>query len=219
VKEILAGQLAEEFMAEVGPVSEKSGDKVPDLSFLIEAAAWQDSLLQSYRSLHLTFQSILLAIGIGLISFLLSIDKGFPPLSPETFVIVVLIYAVWGLEIYSSRKMQKIIYYRGEDVNYWHRTIILAEQALKPGLRFFTKFKIDQQARRKNVEHLNELFLSSATTKKINEQETNLLIEKGLGHTRRVVDKNLFLLISLIWVLLGVVNTVVVVRWVIPGLF
>ena len=36
-----------------------------ELAYLLSGAAWQDSLLQSYRSLHLTFQSILLAAVLG----------------------------------------------------------------------------------------------------------------------------------------------------------
>lgn len=169
-------------------------DKYTDFDYLIQAASWQDSLLQSYRSLHLTFQSILLAIGIGLLIAIISFEFGI-----QTFIATTVLLAIWMLQVYIARRMRIIVLNRGEDVNFWHRAIILAEQELPSQQRFFTNFKIHQQARRKDATHLQEMFLSD---KKIDAAQADILIEKGLGHTRRVVDEQLFKAISWLWLLL-----------------
>ena len=177
-------------------------DHYDNRDFLLQSAVWQDSLLQSYRSLHITLQSILLAIGIGLLIASMSASS-FPKPTIETVTATVLLGVVGALQWFTTTRMRRIIQARGDDVNYWHRAIILAEQELPPHQRHFTNFKIHQQARRKNVDHLRDLFLGET---RISEDKADILIEKGIGHTRRVVDQQLFLGISLIWVALFVVG-------------
>lgn len=163
--------------------------------FLLQGAAWQDTLLQSYRALHLTFQSILLAIGIGLVISLISSSE-LSKLTPQNVVIVSLFAIIWKLQRFASTRIREIILARGDDVNYWHKQIIMVENGLPSELRRFTGFKIHQQARRGKVSHLESTFLSEA---KIGPENADELIKKGAGHTRNIVDKQIFAYISGIW--------------------
>jgi Flp pilus assembly protein TadB len=167
-----------------------------ELSYLLNGAAWQDSLMQSYRSLHLTFQSILLAVGIGLVVVVLSFEEPLP-----VGVLSIIFLAVWALQMFSMKRFKSIVTFRGQDVNFWHRAIILAENGIPAEKRYFTEFKVYQRQRphQKDLAHLKEKFLSEY---KISPEETDLLIEKGLGHTRRVIDQQLFAFISWIWIFL-----------------
>lgn len=177
-------------------------DKLEDRHFLLQGAMWQDSLLQAYRSLHVTFQSILLAIGIGLVvATMSSVSSSKLPVQP--IVSTGLLFCLWLLQRVTSKNLQGIVLNRGDDLNYWHTALILCEQQLPSRHRHFTNFKIHQQARRENVAHLEQLFLSD---KPIERDQTDLLIEKGLGHTRHVVDQQLFAQISLIWIALVLVS-------------
>jgi hypothetical protein len=180
-----------------------------ELSYLLNAAAWQDSLLQSYRSLHLTFQSILLAIGIGLTVAVLSFDQPVP-----LFASAGIFLAVWALQWFSTRRFRGIVTARGQDVNFWHRAIILAENAVPAEQRYFTRFKVYQKLHRQDAAYLQEQFLSEH---KISPEETDVLVEKGLGHTRKVVDRQLFAFISAIWALLLLAVLALVVLHILPA--
>ena len=158
---------------------------------LLDASSWQDSLLQSYRSLHLTIQSILLATSAGLFIAIVTIEDFYGSLA--SFFVIILMFV---FQHFITKKFKEIILYRGEDVNFWHREIIIAEQDLPTSLRYFTKFKIYQKLQRENSDFLQEKFLS---TKKINKDDIELLIEKGLGHTRQAIDRELFSRITKIW--------------------
>ena len=164
-----------------------------NLGFLLEAASWQDSLLQSYRSLHITIQSIILATSAGLFVAIVSLVNIYGSL--VSFVVMILI---WIFQYLTTKKFKYIISNRGEDVNFWHREIIMAEQLLPAAQRFFTKFKIYQKLHRGDADYMQDTFLS---TRKITLKEVEILIEKGLGHTRYAIDEQLFERISLIWTL------------------
>ena len=174
---------------------------IEKINFLLQGASWQDSLLQSYRSFHLTFQSILLAIGIGLVVAVMSLNFGVP-----TLILLLVFIAVGLLQCVTNRQFKRIVISRGEDVNFWHREIILVERDLQPAERFFTKFKVFQKLHRQDVEYLQTHFLSEV---KVVPEDVNVLIEKGLGHTRKVVDEQLFDNIALIWMLLAIANVVI----------
>jgi len=177
-----------------------SMEQPQDRDFLLQGTLWQDALLQAYRSLHITFQSILLAIGIGLVVVPMS-SPIFPKLTTQAIVATLLLLCLWRLQIFIMLKMRSIVTARGNDVNYWQRAVILAEQKLPSRQRHFTDFKIHQQACRQNASHLRELFL---TDKPISPDQVDVLIGKGKGmwHTRQVVDQQLFAAISFLWVAL-----------------
>lgn len=167
-----------------------------NLEYLLEAAAWQDALLQSYRSLHVTIQSILLALAAGLFVAIFSLQTLY-----SAIVAYVVLVGMWVFQIYTSRTFRAIIHARGEDVNFWHREIILQEQYLDPRQRHFTRFKIHQKLHRGDAEYLRDLFLSDSDAE-ITPTDADKLIEKGLGHTRRAVDQQLFQRMTWIWILL-----------------
>ena len=168
-----------------------------DYNYLLTHAQLNDSLLQSYRQVHLTMQSIFVAIGAGLFIAVVAFDVLIQVVL-ATFTLIVLA----SISLFILDKVQKIIIARGEDVNFWHRRLILAEQDLPSEKRHFTEFKIDQQLRRFDVNYLKDIFL---TDKRIKDDEVYRLVERGLGHTRKVLDKWLFRGVRIIWgLLLGI---------------
>jgi hypothetical protein len=169
-----------------------------DRAFLMEGANAQDSLLQSYRGIHATIQSILLALGVGLTVLPLTLDP-YPSTSPPAVVSGVILLAIWALQLFSSRKLRAVVIARGKDVNHWQRELIKLEQRLKPRQRYFTAFKVHQQSRRKDLAYLQQTYLSE---QQLTEAQVEEMIGKGLGHTRRVVDEQLFTWIGVVWLLL-----------------
>jgi len=164
------------------------------LDYLLEGAELNDSLLQAYRNFHLTLQSIFVAIGAGLSLAVLAFDE-LIQFTLATLILVVLAM----ISIYILIQMHRIIIARGKDVSFWHRKLIRAEQDLPPDRRYFTQFKINQRLHRADANYIQELFL---TERKISDEEIDLLIERGLGHTRKILDKWLFIGIGIIWLLL-----------------
>lgn len=176
-----------------------SNDK-PNIEYLLAGAQLQDSLLQNYRQIYLIVQSIFIAIGVGLCLNILSFDE------LVKSVLATLILVIFGsISLFLMHKIKKIIIARGEGVNYWHRKIITAEQNFPPAQRYFTEFKIYQKLHRKDIDELKKQFL---TNKEIDDDQSGLLVGKGLGHTRKILDQWLFTGILAIWVLLFVISMV-----------
>lgn len=169
--------------------------------FLFEGAIWQETLLQSYRSFHLTLQSILLATGIGLLVMLVTNDD----CSRQWRIIVIagLIFVFALVQTFVTSGIRKTVVERGDDISYWHRGIISDENTLPGDMRHFTHFKIHQQARRENVSHLESLVDNNNP---LAPEDINTLIGKGIGQTRLVVDKILFRWISVVWVIILVAD-------------
>lgn len=171
--------------------SESAGANSIGLGYLLDAAAWQDSLLQSYRSLHITIQSILLAISAGLLVAAVSIEDLWGSL-----VAVGVLVVIWLFQRFTATKFRAIVRSRGEDINFWHRELLFAEQSLPAQVRYFTKFKVYQKLHRTGSEHLATRFLSEEP---LSVDEITQLVEKGLGHTRFAVDEQLFERLARIW--------------------
>lgn len=161
-------------------------NETEDRNYLLAAAAWQETLLQAYRSLHVTVQSVLLAVGVGLAVASLTISV-YPSSSPSVLICAFILTCVVGLHLFSVRKFSDVIKARGEDINWWHKQIIRKEHNCDPNVRYFTKFKIHQQARRNDVSHLEKTFGKSDES--LSEEQIEELIAKGLGHTRIVIDQ------------------------------
>ncbi len=173
--------------------------KQDSTEFILNGAILQDTLLQSYRSFHLILQSIFVAVGAGLSIAILSFEK---PI--QAYLALIILLAIFLLSIYLLLRMRTIIVERGNDVNYWHRELIKVERSRTADERLFTRFKIHQQARRRDVQHLEKLFLSDT---KISDLDIDELIQKGLGHTRRVIDLWLFLGLGAVWLIILVVGS------------
>ncbi len=160
------------------------------LNNLYTESGIQDNLLQSYRNFHLVMQSIFIAIGTGISIMLITTNE------LKSFILMLIIHiSVAFLAVYSLVKIRKVIIARGKDVDYWHNKIIEAEKKLESHNKYFTRFKIYQKFHRKNIDdeefkriEIKEEFLSSLT-------------EKGKGHTRKVLDNNLFYVFIFIWLI------------------
>ena len=167
--------------------------------FLLEGARWQDFLLQSYRTLHLTVQGILLAIGTGLVVTALALDR----LSKVRAVTAVL-FLIAAMSLALLVAMYRIVIARGKDVNFWHKRMIDFEQHLPPAQRYFTRFKINQKEERLQPK-LVELFLGDQIPSG-SESLASRLVDEQLGHTRRILDRGLFWGIVAAWVVLLLVG-------------
>ena len=110
------------------------------ISNLMHGARLQDYLLQTYRSMHLTSQSILFAIGTGLTVFN---AKGFEN-RIDSYIIFVLTIAFATGGILFSRSFSKVTRSRESDVDYWHGKLLEFEQKIPVEDQFFTNFKKHQ---------------------------------------------------------------------------
>lgn len=165
--------------------------------YIIAAVAWQESLLQAYRSLHVTVQSILLALGVGL--FVVPLTDS-PKLTLSAILIAVLLLMLFFLHAKSSRKFAGVVLARGEDINWWHARLMQCEQNMPSQSRYFTSFKIHQQKQRgENGNLLEQKYLSDAPNSQLTDEDCRSLIGTGLGHTRMVIDQQLFQWIEVIW--------------------
>ncbi len=165
--------------------------------YLIAAVTWQESLLQAYRSLHVTVQSILLALGVGL--FVVPLTDS-PNLTLSAILVAVLLLMLFLLHAKSSQKFAGVVLARGKDINWWHAKLIQCEQGMPSKSRYFTSFKIHQQTQRDvNNEDLKQKYLSDDSNSRLTESDCQSLIGSGLGHTRMVIDQQLFQWIEVIW--------------------
>lgn len=174
---------------------------VEQRNFLLSCATWQDGLLQSYRSLHLTIQGFLVASGAAVLAVQLTgavqevSARLLANLVFNAMFTLLVIFLHW-LQRKTSTELRGAIESRAQDINFWHQQVILSENALNPDQRSFTYFKMWQQARRGSVEHLLPELLPPEG---IDEKKAAGLIGKGLGHTRRVLDLNLFHRMQALW--------------------
>lgn len=169
--------------------------------FLLACAAWQDSLLQSYRSLHVTIQGFLIAAGVAVLAIQLTgaaQDSSAKPVAVMLFNLVFtgLLFALFWLQRKTSMELEGAVSSRAADINFWHVEVILSENALEPMQRKFTHFKRWQQARRTAADSELPKFLPPEG---ISRETAESLIGGGLGHTRRVLDYNLFNRLQHLW--------------------
>jgi hypothetical protein len=162
------------------------------LEFLLAAAVWQDSLLQGYRSISITSQSVLLAVGAVLLGASLNTDD-----AVSVGLLGAQLVTVAGVALYALRTMTNVIRARGEDVNWWHRRIIDLEGAFPIEESPFTQFKIHQQQHRRVLPMQHRGRPSSQD-----------LIGSGMGHTRIAVDKYLVWALKTAWVALVAIEII-----------
>jgi hypothetical protein len=99
------------------------------------------------------------------------------------------------LGVYLLWMMRKLIASRSEDVNYYHNQIIAAEQQLPKEQQVLTAFKVYQKFGRKEAD-VTQHFLNL----ELNDTLRKQLIEKGKGHTRKLLDRNLFIGMLVVWI-------------------
>jgi hypothetical protein len=186
-------------------------DKNDSIEYILNLANMQDSLLQGYRSMSLTLQSIFIAIASGLAIAVLSFSNIFQSISS-----LVMLTSTSVLSIFLLAKVRRIILARGNDVNFWHKKLIKLEQELPNDQRYFTEFKIHQKLKREQSESTSNIFNSF---RKIEDGDIDLILEKGLGHTRKILDKWLFVGLLFIWLIIIAISYLYVILHHLLGVF
>lgn len=174
------------------------------LNYLWSGLIQQDALLQSYRVFHLTYQSIFLAIGAVVSSSLIITEKT----SVAVFLYIIL-FVITIISIYNLIVIRKIIISRGNDVSHFQKRIIKIENfnqksnELSNGLseKVLTSFKLYQKINRE-MKDFDE-FISEV---KVNQTVLDSLVDRGLGHTRRVLDNHLFFGFITVWITLQILS-------------
>jgi len=194
------------------------------INYCITNAALQDSLLQSYRQIFLTIESIFLAVGTGLLIVMLTLSNVL-----NLLLLFVIFLTLMGFGIYFMHLIKRVIIGRGRDVSRWHCMLIEVEQKLRLSERLFTKFKILQRVRRAVLsdsiihkilddKHLDKTDLRNLQRHELDDvgemwnkiqkgdtlsrDEIEKLVEKGLGHTREVMELMIPRNILRVWIIL-----------------
>jgi hypothetical protein len=138
---------------------------------------------------------------------ILQIGGGFKSIA---ILFIQTIFSIFG--VFVLWEIYGIIRARGKDVSYWHKRLVGAEQGLPSDEREFMKFKIHQKLRRDDSSYFQRILDAES---KVEEEQVNELVGKGLGHTRRVIDRWLSFGIFSLWILLISVSAIFVIF---PGL-
>lgn len=179
-----------------------ASDLTTDLAYLLNLAALNDSLLQSYRSSLLSTQSIMLALASGLATLVLSAatrSSATPALAIE---IVISVLSVALLLI-----MHRIIEDRGKDVSFLHNEILRREIELPSAQRYFTAFKIYQRLHRLPSPRIAD---GMTMERILNSNDVQKVVHTGLSHTRKPLNRWLQWGLLLTWAAL---NTTILFAW------
>ncbi len=181
---------------EGGPVVRPSGPYVHPL----DAMAWQDALLQSYRNLQLVLQSILVAVGAGLTTAVLGFSD-----EHRVRIAAVLLWAIAITAIWVMSRLRGVVRARAQAVNYWQKEVIRAEYS-DGGPRYFSRFRVWLIQQAEPHPSIRSLIDSDALT----EDQVALLLEHGGARIRKVVDDSLYWAVIALWILFLAASLVVV---------
>lgn len=168
------------------------------LNYLASHSRNLESILQTYRQIDLTIQSVFLVMGTFLLSRILESNS----LSVALFFEFLLV----SLSFFSFSVMwrfHKVIIARGEDVNWWHRLIIKAEQSLPPEERSFTMFKIHQNEKLFSADYLNQ-FLNPVDN--ISDHDINILLRADLEQIRKVINTYIITGMRMLWIFMLILS-------------
>jgi hypothetical protein len=157
-----------------------------------------ESLLQTYRQINLTTQSVFLVLGTFLLSRIIE-----TPDIPVALFIELLLVSLTVFSLIAMWKFQKVIIARGEDVNWWHTQIVLAEQSLPPEERIFTRFKIFQSKDRLTPEQIGR-FLNPED--RAAGEEIQMLLGADLDHVRKVINRYILRGMRLMWIIVVAIS-------------
>lgn len=151
-----------------------------------------EAVLQTYRQINLTTQSVFLVMGTFLLTRIIETD-----IESALFLELLLV----GLTVFSNIVMwrfQKVILARGEDVNWWLRHMLKAEQALSPDERMLTRFKIYQSEKRISPDHTARLWEPGDS---VTDGEIDRLLDAEVDQIRKVINNSILRGMRLMWVL------------------
>jgi hypothetical protein len=167
------------------------------LNYLASHSRNLESILQTYRQIDLTIQSVFLVMGTFLLSRILESNLG---------VALFFEFLLISLSVFSfiiMWRLHKVILARGEDVTWWHRLIVKAEQALPPEDRAFTKFKIHQNEKLFSVQYLDR-FLNP--TDNISKDDIDILLGADLEQIRKVINTYIITGMRLLWIFMLILS-------------
>lgn len=107
-----------------------------DVDQVLAQAAWNDNILQSYRGLFVTTQSILVAIGTGLFGIAILADR-----SVQAFLASSLLAVLVVIAFYFTWQVRALIVERRQRVDFLVRWLIEAEKRWPLASRHITIFK------------------------------------------------------------------------------
>jgi len=168
------------------------------MSYLASHSRNFEALLQTYRQINLTIQSVFLVLGTFLLSRIIETTE----FDRACFLEILLVSHTVFSNIVMI-KFQQVILMRGRDVNWWHTAIVQTEQLLPPEERFFTRFKVDQSRGRLDSE-LTARFLGPEGD--VTDEEIAMLLNADIDHIRRVINTYILRGMRLIWVFILIIS-------------
>lgn len=167
------------------------------LGYMASHSRNMEALLQTYRQINLTTQSVFLVLGTFLLSRIIETDI------PAALFLELLLLSLTAFSMIVMWKFQKVIIARGEDVTWWHTQIVRAEQALPPEERIFTRFKIFQSEGRLTPEEIAR-FLDPVD--RVNDDELQKLFDADLDHIRKVLNLYIIRGMRLMWIMVAAIS-------------
>jgi hypothetical protein len=168
------------------------------LNYLASHSRNLESILQSYRQIDLTTQSVFLVLGSIILSRILETES----LRVVIFLELLLIFlTVFSLLV--MQRFQKVIIARGEDVTWWYKEMVKAELSLPADERAFTRFKI-HQSRGYLREEQYAPFLKDGS--EINSTTIEHLLDADLEHIRKVINTYIFRGIRIMWFFIALLS-------------
>ncbi|MCE5249289.1 hypothetical protein LLG96_03630 [bacterium] len=168
------------------------------LNYLASHSRNLESLLQTYRQINLTIQSVFFVLGTFLLSRILETESKEICLYLEVLLISLTLFSTIVMT-----KFQKVITARGDDVTWWHRKIVRAEQELPRGEQTFTEFKIYQS---RDVLSDSEVARFHDPGVTVTDEEIDKLLHTDLDHIRNVINSYILRGLRLLWIILNLIS-------------
>lgn len=175
-------------------------DDPNNLHLLLAHDALQNSLLQNYRQTEIYLQTLLLAVGAGLIS----VFSQFPWAKWSFLFIGPLLF----LCVRISDDFRVIVKRRAATVSHLHRRIVMTENKLAVAERGITLQKLFQ-TRESVPAELASLLLGDPDAEPGRlRRAADELVEGGFGHTRKIIDPLIRRTFYVCWSALGLASVI-----------
>lgn len=177
------------------------GEAVPAPVHPFDAATWQDGLLQSYRGFQVALQSAFAISGTILTIAVIGLEsRAAKGLSAATLL------AVGCIALFIMLRLRGAIRARGEDVWYWQREVLRAEEGNSDERRFY-RFKADQLTRGQP----DQPVLTSDFSNGIAESEIHFLVGSSDSRTRRVMEDTIVGALAVLWLVFFLIAAIALI--------
>jgi len=158
-------------------------------------------ITQNFRALHISLQSVLLTIGIGLETTIFILKAAETDNKFILYVVYLMIF-VFIISIIAMYVLYKVVKARRKDMYYWQKLLHIAEHEIKESSkRFFTRYKID--CRSYSVEeknYLKEKLLGKNSV--FTEKDIDPLIDPEKGKYGKYLNRWFFFFPLAMWIIL-----------------